>query len=125
MATAIEKEVKKVKRDFLICLLLILGMAGLLSGCGKDFDEQGAAKSHSEESQESRTEEEGAVREENSKESRDKNTVRIIPTSEITELEIGLSMARYVGTSDWRLPIYERDDDVDYSVLQYYDIPSR
>lgn len=34
------------------------------------------------------------------------------------------AIAGHVGTSDWRLPIYERDD-VDYSVLQYYDIPSR
>ena len=34
-------------------------------------------------------------------------------------------IAGYVGTSDWRLPIYERDDDADYSLLQYYDIPSR
>ncbi len=34
-------------------------------------------------------------------------------------------IAGYVGTSDWRLPIYERDADADYSVLQYYDIPSR
>lgn len=35
------------------------------------------------------------------------------------------AIAGYVGTSDWRLPIYERDEDADYSVLQYYDIPSR
>lgn len=39
--------------------------------------------------------------------------------------ETAAAIASYVGTSDWRLPIYERDDDVDYSVLQYYDIPSR
>lgn len=39
--------------------------------------------------------------------------------------ETAAAIARYVGTSDWRLPIYERDDDVNYSVLQYYDIPSR
>lgn len=39
--------------------------------------------------------------------------------------ETAAAIANYVGTSDWRLPIYERDDDVDYSVLQYYDIPSR
>ena len=39
--------------------------------------------------------------------------------------ETAAAIARYVGTSDWRLPIYEKDDDVDYSVLQYYDIPSR
>lgn len=33
------------------------------------------------------------------------------------------AIARYVGTSDWRLPIYEDDDDADYDVMQYYDIP--
>ena len=76
MATATEKEVKKVKRDFLICLLLILGAAGLLSGCGKDSGEQTGTKNYSEESQESRTEEEGAVREENGKESRDEKIGR-------------------------------------------------
>ena len=97
MATATEKEVKKVKRDFLICLLLILGAAGLLSGCGKDSGEQTGIKNYSEESQESRTEEEGAVREENGKESRDESAVRVTPTSEITELATGLSMVRYEG----------------------------
>lgn len=39
--------------------------------------------------------------------------------------ETAAAVARYVGTSGWRLPIYERDADADYSVLQYYDIPSR
>lgn len=39
--------------------------------------------------------------------------------------ETAAAIARYVGTSDWRFPIYERDADADYSVLQYYDIPSR
>lgn len=35
------------------------------------------------------------------------------------------AIAGYVGTSDWRLPIYEDDEDADYDVMQYYDIPSR
>ena len=35
------------------------------------------------------------------------------------------AIANYVGTSDWRLPIYDRDDTLDYSVMEYYDIPSR
>lgn len=39
--------------------------------------------------------------------------------------ETAAAVARYVGTSDWRLPIYERDDDADYSVMQYYDVSSR
>ncbi len=86
-----------MKRDFLICLLLILGVAGLLSGCGKDSGEQTAAKNYSEENQESRTEEKAAVRKENGKEGRDKNAVRVTPASEITELETGLSMVRHEG----------------------------
>ena len=38
--------------------------------------------------------------------------------------ETAAAIAGYVGTTDWRLPIYENDADADYSVLQYYDIPS-
>lgn len=39
--------------------------------------------------------------------------------------ETAAAIARHVGTTDWRLPIYERDDDADYDVMQYYDISSR
>lgn len=39
--------------------------------------------------------------------------------------ETAEAIARYVGTSDWRLPIYERDEDADYDVMQYYDVSSR
>lgn len=46
-------------------------------------------------------------------------------TMYLEENETAAAIARYVGTSDWRLPIYENDDDADYSVMQYYDIPSR
>lgn len=42
----------------------------------------------------------------------------------LNDNETAKTIAGYVGTSDWRLPVYERDDDVDYSVVQYYDIPS-
>ena len=35
------------------------------------------------------------------------------------------AIARYVGTSDWRLPIYHYDDFDNWEVMQYYDIPSR
>ena len=94
MVTAAEKEVKKVKRNFLICLLLILGVAGLLSGYGEGSGKQTETKNYSEESH---VEEESTVREENGKESRDKNAVRVTPASEITELETGLSMVRYEG----------------------------
>lgn len=35
------------------------------------------------------------------------------------------AIAKYVGTSDWRLPIYHYDDYDNWEVMQYYDIPSR
>lgn len=71
-------------------MVLIPGVAGLLSGCGEGSGKQTEAKNYSEESRKKQTEEESTVREENEKESRDKNAVRVTPTSEITELETGL-----------------------------------
>lgn len=35
------------------------------------------------------------------------------------------AIARYVGSSDWNLPIYHYDDYENYEVMQYYDIPDR
>ena len=35
------------------------------------------------------------------------------------------AIAGYVGTEDWRLPIYHYDDYEGWEVMQYYDIPSR
>ena len=43
---------------------------------------------------------------------------------QLNDSDTAAAIARYVGTSDWRLPIYEYDEDADYDVLQYYDIPS-
>ena len=39
--------------------------------------------------------------------------------------ETAAAIARHVGTSDWRLPIYHYDDYDNWEVMQYYDIPSR
>lgn len=44
---------------------------------------------------------------------------------QLLDNETAAAIARYVGTSDWRLPIYERDADADYDVMQYYDVSSR
>ena len=35
------------------------------------------------------------------------------------------AIARYVGQSSWRLPIYHYDDYENWEVMQYYDIPGR
>lgn len=85
-----------MKKRFYIALLFTLGISGLLSGCGRDSREQREVNIHSEESQTSRTEDE-TMKEENEKGNRDENAIRIAPTSEITELETGLSTVRYEG----------------------------
>ena len=83
-----------MKKDY-ICLLLVLGVSGVLSGCGKDFGEGTEINSHNEES---RAEEE-TMKEEpvNGKGSRDQNAIQITPTSEVRELETGLSIVQYEG----------------------------
>ena len=86
-----------MKKRFNIGLLLALGILGLLSGCGRDSSDQTEGNSRSEEGPKSRTAEETTMEEENEKGSRDENAVRVTPTSEITELETGLSMVRYEG----------------------------
>lgn len=43
---------------------------------------------------------------------------------QLNDSDTAAAIARHVGTSDWRLPIYEDDKDADYDVMQYYDIPS-
>ena len=85
-----------MKKRFNIGLLLTLGILGLLSGCGRDPSDQTEGNSRSEEGSKSRTAEETTI-EENEKGSRDENAIRITPTSEIAELETGLSMVWYEG----------------------------
>ena len=41
------------------------------------------------------------------------------------ENDTAAAIAGYVGTEDWRLPIYHYDDYENWEVMQYYDIPSR
>ena len=86
-----------MKKRFYIGLLLVLGIFGLLLGCGRDSSDQTEGNSRSEEGSKSRTEEEITMEEENEKGSRDENAIRITPTSEIAELEAGLSTIRYEG----------------------------
>lgn len=46
-------------------------------------------------------------------------------TMHLYDNETARAISRYVGTSDWNLPIYHYDDYEHYEVMQYYDIPSR
>lgn len=46
-------------------------------------------------------------------------------TMNLYDNETARAISRYVGTSDWNLPIYHYDDYENYEVMQYYDIPDR
>lgn len=46
-------------------------------------------------------------------------------TMHLYDNDTAVAIAKYVGTSDWRLPIYHYDDYDNWEVMQYYDIPSR
>ncbi len=46
-------------------------------------------------------------------------------TMHLYDNDTAAAIARHVGTTDWRLPIYHYDDYENWEVMQYYDIPSR
>ena len=123
--------------------MLMLSTA-LLAGCGK---EEGQSSESTERTGQS-TLDTAAIDSEGTEgetelESGSSNSVGSQTAGRVTELEVrfgdngapfmmqlldnetAAAIARYVGTSDWRLPIYERDDDADYDVMQYYDVSSR
>lgn len=46
-------------------------------------------------------------------------------TMNLYDNDTARAISRYVGTSDWNLPIYHYNDYENYEVMQYYDIPDR
>lgn len=46
-------------------------------------------------------------------------------TMHLYENDTAAAIARYVGSADWRLPIYNYEGYDNWEVMQYYDIPSR
>ena len=122
-----------------IMMSLFLFAVIMLSGCGEsDEPEKQNTNNAASISQES------SVSDKNSLDSTDTHNAETDAVSQNfeTELEVrfgdegspfmlklngndtAAAIARHVGTSDWRLPIYEDDEDANYDVLQYYDIPS-
>lgn len=123
---------------------LIMLSAALLAGCGQEEGQgsESIGQSNSDTESGSNAENAGTGADTQGEEGSG-NLTGSQTTSEVTELEVrfgdegapfmmklednetAAAIARYVGTSDWRLPIYERDEDADYDVMQYYDVSSR
>lgn len=120
---------------------LILLSAALLAGCGQE--ERQGSESTGQSTTDTAAGTNAGKETDAENESGSGNSVYSQATSEVTELEVrfgddgapfmmqlednetAAAIAHYVGTSDWRLPIYERDEDADYDVMQYYDVSSR
>ncbi len=122
-----------MKKNIFTVLSLVLLFAIMLTGCGNSDrkESSGAAEnatpnssalgSQSEENQGSGSGSTAAVTE---------LVVRFGDNGEpfilhLYDNDTAAAIARYVGTSDWRLPIYHYDDYENWEVMQYYDIPSR
>lgn len=114
-------------------MAMIVAATGLLAGCGNSEERSAEMAAQSQAVEDSASENSSADSEGMETETAALSMeleVRFGDSGEPFEMhmennETAQAIVRYVGTSDWRLPIYDRDDDVDYSVMEYYDIPSR
>ena len=114
-------------------LAVMAVMAAALSGCGgtdKNVTETGSV-SVTADAAVSEGAENGAVSEEESEVSETTALeVRFgddgVPfVLNLEDNETAAAIAGYVGTANWRLPIYHYDDYDNWEEMQYYDIPSR
>jgi len=130
---------KMMKSKGLVFMSLFLLTAVLLSGCGESGEkEKQNTGSTADVTQESKTLDGNTT---DSTDEQNKTADDVSKTSagelevcfgdkgnpfmlQLNDNDTAAAIARHVGTSDWRLPIYEDDEDADYDVMQYYDIPS-
>lgn len=133
--------VKKIAGNKITVMMsLFLFAAVMLSGCGESDDQEKQNLNNV-----AGISQESPVSDENSVDSTGTQDEKADDTGKASETELEVrfgdegkpfmlqlngsdtaaAIARHVGTSDWRLPIYEDDEDADYDVMQYYDIPSR
>ncbi|RKI39515.1 hypothetical protein D7V86_13695 [bacterium D16-51] len=130
---------KRMKSKCMVFMSLFLLTAALLSGCGESGEkERQNTGSTADVTQESKTSDGNTT---DSTDGQNKAADDVTKTSagelevcfgdkgnpfmlQLNDNDTAGAIARHVGTSDWRLPIYEDDEDADYDVMQYYDIPS-
>ncbi len=122
-----------MKKNIFKILGLALGSGIMLTGCG---DSAGAADNHisstpqPRENLNSEIEASGSEAQNATPQPATELVVRFGDEGEpftlyLYDNDTAAAIARHVGTSDWRLPIYHYDDYDNWEVMQYYDIPSR
>lgn len=113
----------------MLCLTLISGI--LLTGCGNSAGKDSSGNTAGNSSSVSKSEKNSGGETENDIiQSATELVVRFGDRGEpfimhLYDNDTAAAIARHVGTSDWRLPIYHYDDFDNWEVMQYYDIPSR
>ena len=114
-----------MKKNSLIWMSVVLAAGMMLSGCSSSKEQTSTSKEHQ------------VTTPSNNDQGSDANAA-FVPelevsfgregtpfTMELYDNETARAISRYVGTSDWNLPIYHFDDYENYELMQYYDIPSR
>lgn len=119
-----------MKKRIIAMMIMVLAVAGIAAGCGRDSENQDVENGQSSSIQSEASPSDGSVAAVNAGEGVDILNVTFGDSGDsflmqLEENDTAKAIAGYVGTSDWRLPIYDRAEDVDYSVMEYYDIPSR
>lgn len=130
---------KMMKNKGMVFMSLFLFIAVMMSGCGEsDEKERQDTDRAASVSQESKTSDENATVSTDGQDELADDTEKVSASElevcfgdkgnpfmlQLNDNDTAAAIARHVGTSDWRLPIYEDDEDADYDVMQYYDIPS-
>ncbi|MCI9081836.1 MAG: hypothetical protein HFI70_05905 [Lachnospiraceae bacterium] len=125
-----------MRRNILAMFGIVLTVGMLLAGCGNSSGSGGLAgteDSLADEKQESALQTESDAANEPDADAPQASTelaVRFGDEGEAFTLHLydndtAAAIAKYVGSSDWRLPIYHYDDYDNWEVMQYYDIPNR
>ena len=116
----------------LMVSIAVISIAAAVTGCGRDDNDAGD-DSHAQTENAGRNEASGP----NDGESQDFSQVDTTAlevhfgdngapfTIELEDNDTARAVAYHVGTSDWRLPIYDYDNFEGWEYMQYYDIPSR
>lgn len=130
----------KFRRKSVIFAILLTFMV-VLTACGQSDEEAplnngaaGTKQTPSSESEITITDRESSVTDETTSVQGEKAATELIVRfgddgapfiMHLYDNDTAAAIADYVGTTEWRLPIYHYDDYENWEVMQYYDIPSR
>lgn len=122
-----------MKKNIFAVLCLTLTLAIALAGCGNKAETDLLGAAENEEGNNlpadlKKEDDSGDETEHDSKKTDTELVVRFGDDGEpfimhLYDNDTAAAIARHVGTSDWRLPIYHYDDYENWEVMQYYDIP--